>query len=798
MPAKSENSTGFNKGMAQDPRSSISTKSPTASSRRQPVQSGPVGPNPPSGSSTPRPAGAKASMRSNKSKADQKDLGKSTSGIEEKVDDAWLKKMVGVIDGTLKKIRNDTTTEGLKAADRTLKMLKRCNRAGGVDFVDIMSQQARISESNRDTSLCWSELVISCLDEMLRILCPGLARERKGLTLTSRPSDIENNLKPLDEHVGHPTKLSTWIVALGPAYEVKYRETLPEDEKNKFLARARIYFSHVGSSIWVGSWAGPGERIKSYLRLANLELPGPNTPRLQMIIYRKALELANESLGITMPDYQHSNTLQELKSLAEDPVLCALKLGDLVAAVEMISHSQGIYYQIGLRLAKLIHRLLDKGEAGLAKNLRRVSNELKAMNALPAEKLDAQVSHYKQLLQKYHTLLEQALKVEGCSDLMKPESWDVLRGAVRNKRIIIPFFNKQLCVAPVLNPGTPEPLRIDLNQKAFPAIKQSLIFLYGSEGPGREKSRYTKAARHINRRVPSRITSIDQALSEMWANVVGPIFEKLDLQKKSASNVDELEQVIWCGVETMFIPFHGAGIYEASGAKASDYVVSSYAPTLTTLLTPAAGPVAQRKHNKILVIAVENSPIGIGLSNTKNELKIIKGHASSLNWQLESRLDNDATTDNVMQSLQNSQWVHWASHATQGTMDLTKTGFGMSDGLLSLDRVFTIPYATRGMAFLSACQTAQRDPNLPYECDNLASGMIRAGFPDVIATMWSIMDGDAPVIADKVYAQLHNMGGETMDHKDSAKALHVATAKLRDQIGEKTFSRWLPFIHIGV
>ncbi|KAF8597919.1 hypothetical protein BDV93DRAFT_512982 [Ceratobasidium sp. AG-I] len=38
-----------------------------------------------------------------------------------------------------------------------------------------------------------------------------------------------------------------------------------------------------------------------------------------------------------------------------------------------------------------------------------------------------------------------------------------------------------------------------------------------------------------------------------------------------------------------------------------------------------------------------------------------------------------------------------------------------------------------------------------YECVHLAAGMLIAGYPSVIATMWSISDDDAPSVADKVY-----------------------------------------------
>lgn len=85
---------------------------------------------------------------------------------------------------------------------------------------------------------------------------------------------------------------------------------------------------------------------------------------------------------------------------------------------------------------------------------------------------------------------------------------------------------------------------------------------------------------------------------------------------------------------------------------------------------------------------------------------------------------------------------------------------------------------------------------LPEEAVHLASAMILAGYPSVIATMWSVNDGDAPVIADKVYARL--LEGGKMDHRDASMALHIAVNHLREEVGEKQFARWVPYIHIGV
>jgi CHAT domain-containing protein len=97
-------------------------------------------------------------------------------------------------------------------------------------------------------------------------------------------------------------------------------------------------------------------------------------------------------------------------------------------------------------------------------------------------------------------------------------------------------------------------------------------------------------------------------------------------------------------------------------------------------------------------------------------------------------------------------------------------------------------------AFLSACETATGDETLPEESIHLAAGIMMAGYPDVIGTLWSILDEDGPLVAEQVYSHLYNNGSP--DSCQAACALHNAVAHLRMK-DEKNFLSWVPFIHLG-
>ena len=74
--------------------------------------------------------------------------------------------------------------------------------------------------------------------------------------------------------------------------------------------------------------------------------------------------------------------------------------------------------------------------------------------------------------------------------------------------------------------------------------------------------------------------------------------------------------------------------------------------------------------------------------------------------------------------------------------------------------------------------------------------MLMAGYPRVIATLWSIHDQDAPIVAEELYSYIFNTAKG--DAGSAAYALHHAVARLRSKIGESEFIRWVPFIHMGL
>jgi CHAT domain-containing protein len=242
-----------------------------------------------------------------------------------------------------------------------------------------------------------------------------------------------------------------------------------------------------------------------------------------------------------------------------------------------------------------------------------------------------------------------------------------------------------------------------------------------------------------------------------------------------------------------FLPIHAAGIYDTHevGEKVSDFVVSSYAPTLTSILE-SSDPVVQQDLQVLTVAVAQASARGARpIPKTEDEVKIVQKLTTSVRALNLKR--GDATVQRVRDGMMESDWIHLACHGQQNPDDPMSSGFLLHDDKLMLSEIVKLSLPKAEFAFLSACQTAMGDEKLAEESVHLAAGMLLSGCRGVIATTWSIRDDDGPKIAQEVYSRMFKDGKP--NRKEAAYALHEAVTLLRESGAD--FVSWVPFVHIG-
>ncbi|KAG9120715.1 hypothetical protein FRC07_003672 [Ceratobasidium sp. 392] len=283
---------------------------------------------------------------------------------------------------------------------------------------------------------------------------------------------------------------------------------------------------------------------------------------------------------------------------------------------------------------------------------------------------------------------------------------------------------------------------------------------------------------------------LKQILSMLWFDVAKPVLDYLAITEILPH--DDLPHITWCATGPLsFLPLHAAGDYTSPSTVLPNLAVSSYIPSLGSLRPSAS---SSSTFSGILTVGQESSIRGLNpLPGAKAELDEIQAQANNLPF---TRLDGpSASAEAVLGAMKSHSWVHFACHASQNLGDPMKSALHLYDQNLSLATIANQQLDNAQLAFLSACQTATGDAALPDEAVHLAAGLLFAGYPTVIATMWSIKDQDAPLIARGVYERLLKDG--VPDSRKAARALHSAVASLREKVGVNEFARWVPYIHIG-
>jgi CHAT domain-containing protein len=264
----------------------------------------------------------------------------------------------------------------------------------------------------------------------------------------------------------------------------------------------------------------------------------------------------------------------------------------------------------------------------------------------------------------------------------------------------------------------------------------------------------------------------------------------------------DLSRVFWCPTGPfVFLPIHAAGFYDTQhsqpGHKVSDFVISSYVPTLSILVPSPNLDAAPSDDLRVLAVRQPPSDGQPRLPGVAIELEHIRAVIMNSHSARTTLLESSTNTvEEVLALMKEVDWVHFACHGIQDAASRTESGLCLADRRrLKISDIIALSRPHGGLAFFSACETAMGDEGLSDEAIHIAAGMLFAGYGGVVGTMWSISDKLAPDVARDVYKQLFR-NGTRPDYREAARALHGAVGRLR--ASDASFAEWLPFIHIGL
>lgn len=156
---------------------------------------------------------------------------------------------------------------------------------------------------------------------------------------------------------------------------------------------------------------------------------------------------------------------------------------------------------------------------------------------------------------------------------------------------------------------------------------------------------------------------------------------------------------------------------------------------MSTLLLPL--PVSAGPFKVVVAIQPEipNEP-RLRLPSTREELVKIQEYIPSKCLVVLGTPETSTSIDAVLHHLLDASIVHFACHGRQFPSDPLKSSLLFTDGDLEVSHIINQPTPNAQLAFLSACETAMGDEELPDEVIHIAAAVLFAGFRGVVATMW--------------------------------------------------------------
>ncbi|KAJ2922780.1 hypothetical protein H1R20_g14335, partial [Candolleomyces eurysporus] len=708
--------------------------------------------------------------------------------------------------------------------------------------------------------------VSECLDEIQE----AISLRREAISLLSNEStsllrplnNLGTSLHYLYRHTGEIEHLEESITTLQRALKILPANSPQADLRFDILsnlANAQERHYHRSGDVRYGRQAAsnmqevvthqgipPRLRILIAKRLAHLTRGFDQG--MCLYGYKVCIKLIAVVGGLEQTIESRHSALASISNITLEAAATAVELGVPQLAMEWLEQGRCLVWT-QLNSLRTPMDSIRSVDPSLADRLARLSPLLESMGARKtnlesAPGLDSAeqrillqddvVSHVN-LAQEWEEALAEVRAIDGFEDFLRPppvEEWFNL--IPPSAAVIVINVHQTRCDALILQPGATWPLHVKLPNVSEAMVEEwranlqrSLVAegvrLRGYDESTGDNDESGDRGIRPTRQTGRSASMLEYVLKQLWTRVVKPIVESLSL-KISKEQVPE-QRVWWCPTGSLsFLPLHAAGIYSGSNpVSICDYVISSYIPTLSSLLerlkvkvdsSPLSIPrvaseAAPTKCTRgMLLISEHNAPGLAAIPGAKAEVEAIKTQLSKRELPtstLGGETNTVATVDAGISNMSKFTCVHLACHAMQDAKEPLKSGFHLHDGRLELSKIVQANLTFADLAFLSACQTSAGDEKLSEEAVHLAAGMLAAGYRGVVGTMWSIQDRYASEIAESFYDHLLKrsavIGVPDIDGQYAAEALHHAiTQGIRRKLGDTAQSLlvWVPYVHFGL
>ncbi|KAG1829970.1 CHAT domain-containing protein [Suillus variegatus] len=473
-----------------------------------------------------------------------------------------------------------------------------------------------------------------------------------------------------------------------------------------------------------------------------------------LLFYNTALKFLDQHNALLSPSSHHFDVIRKaVSSLATDVFSCSVRHGALTTVVELVEQGRGVFWTQLARFSTPLDELSLSGDTGtaLAEEFERLSSHL-------------------------HNAFDQSTEDQSPQIWQLTMQWDDVISRIRMLPTFLGFSYLPF------SPTCRRRLKTVLSSLSMLVSTAATLIVLSDQDPVH---------------VPIDITQTEVSdlssdiLRKIWHKVVGPVAQALGV-----SNVRPGSRIWWCPTaEFTLLPLHAAGAYEKKRDSLSHIHISSYTPTLATLVRARRQVSRDGSLQHFVVIGQGNPDGGKPLECVAPEVAVVAKRLAPVVSSFTSLEDSDATVKGAFDALNRNQWLHLACHGMPNRRRPFESSFAMRDGPLMSKDIIRSNWQQLQFAFLLACHTTVGDEKSPDESIHLTAAMQFSGFHSVIGFMWSVDDEVAQEVVSTFYDNLIDGSGR-LDCTRAAMALHKAVKKLRRS--DIPLEQKIVFVHIGV
>ncbi|KIK37859.1 hypothetical protein CY34DRAFT_91959, partial [Suillus luteus UH-Slu-Lm8-n1] len=461
-------------------------------------------------------------------------------------------------------------------------------------------------------------------------------------------------------------------------------------------------------------------------------------------------------------------------SLPVDAASCAIRHDNPRYAVELAEHGRrAVFWTQLARFRTTLDELSKAHHTGaiLAEEFKQLSFCLR--NAFDQSTED-QSPQIRQVTMEWDDVVSRIRMLPDFSRFLLPPLFSDLRKAAEEGPVIIVNASQYSCDALIVLSDR-DPVHVPTNTTQTEVSDLSTEFQSLSKEFGSFDTQH----------------KLVKILRKLWHDIVDPVVQAL-----GASNVHPGSRIWWCPTaEFTLLPLHAAGLYEKKRDSLPHIYISSYTPTLATLVRARQQVPRDASPQYFVAIGQGNPDGGKPLECVAPELAVVAQRLAPIASSFTLLEDSDATVKAAVNVLNHHQWLHLACHGMPNRKRPFESSFAMRDGPLMIKDIIRSDWQNPEFAFLSACHTTVGDEKSPDESIHLAAAMQFSGFRSVIGSMWSVDDEVAQEVVSAFYGNLVDGSGR-LDCTRAAMALHKAVKKLRRS--NVPLEQQIVFVHIGV